>query len=80
MTTYEIREIESRLLREYLDTLSITEHRFFVTDVIEKCGRSFTKKTFYNWKYGLCRIPLFAKRIIEEVAGKEIFIWTPEFQ
>ena len=52
MTTYEIREIESKRLREYLQTLSTTEHRFFVSDVMEKCGRQMSKKTFYNWKYG----------------------------
>lgn len=48
MTTYEIREIESKRLREYLQTLSTTEHRFFVSDVMEKCGRQMSKKTFYN--------------------------------
>ncbi|MBR6747216.1 MAG: hypothetical protein IKL83_07560 [Muribaculaceae bacterium] len=80
MNTYEIREIESKRLREYLETLSTTEHRFFVSDVIEKCGRGMSKKTFYNWKYGLCRIPLFAKKIIEETAGQTIFIWSPEFE
>lgn len=80
MTTYEIREIESKRLRDFLETLSTTEHRFFVADTIEKCGHNLSKKTFYNWKYGLCRIPLFAKKIIEELAGREIFIWTPEFQ
>ena len=80
MTTYEIREIESKRLREYLQTLSTTEHRFFVSYVMEKCGRQMSKKTFYNWKYGMCRIPLFAKKIIEEVAGTTIFIWTDEFK
>ena len=80
MTTYEIREFESKRLRDFLESMSTTEHRFFVTEVMEKCGRNMSKKTFYNWKYGLCRIPLFAKRTIEEVAGKEIFVWTQEFQ
>ena len=79
MTTYEIRAIESKLLRDHLDTISKTEHRFFVSDVMEKIGRSISRKTFFNWKYGQCRIPNFAKKAMEEVAGHEIFIWTEEF-
>ena len=80
LTTCQIKATESEKLRSFLATLSKTEHRFFVEDVLLKCkGRRFTKKTFYNWKYGNCRIPLCAKKAIEEVAGKEIFLWTPEY-
>ena len=80
LTTYQIKATESEKLRSFLATMSKTEHRFFVEDVLLKCkGSKFTKKTFYNWKYGNCRIPLFAKRAIEEVAGNEIFLWTPDY-
>lgn len=41
MTTYEIREIESKRLREYLQTLSTTEHRFFVSDVMDNTSVNF---------------------------------------
>lgn len=73
MTTAEIREIDSQCLNDYLDTLSPSTRRYFITSVVEKCGIGIKKKTFYNWKAGYCCIPDFCKNIIESLAGVTVF-------
>lgn len=60
-------------LRAYLEGLSIADRRVFMVKVIDGCGKPVCRQTFYNWKYGLCRIPDCYKRIIENVAKKRIF-------
>lgn len=73
MTTQEIKAVDSRCLNEYLATLPNTDHRFFVSAVVEACGNGIKRKTFYNWKAGCCCIPGFCKKVIEELAGRTVF-------
>jgi hypothetical protein len=79
MTANEIKIVESGLLRDYMATLPYGERKYFIKRVVEKCGNGVTNKTFYNWEYMACRMPDFAKRAIEEVAGKTIFIWDDRY-
>lgn len=79
MTNNEIKIIEAQLLNDYLATIPSCDRKYFIREVVRQCGNGVSAKTFYNWKYMSCRIPVFAKKIIESVAGKEIFIWTDEF-
>jgi hypothetical protein len=55
------------------------KHLWFVRDVIRLCDYRISVKTFYNWEYRACRIPIFAKRAIEQAAGCTIFIWRGPF-
>lgn len=65
--------MDSKCLNEYLDTLPATDHRFFVSAVVEACGNGIKRKTFYNWKAGCCCIPSFCKAEIEKIAGRVEF-------
>lgn len=62
MTTNEIKAMDARCLNEYLSTLPNTDHRFFVSAVVEACGNGIKRKTFYNWKAE-----------IERLAGRTVF-------
>ncbi|WP_304646371.1 hypothetical protein [uncultured Duncaniella sp.] len=73
MTTQEIKAMDSKCLNEYLCTLPATDHRFFVSAVVEACGNGIKRKTFYNWKAGCCCIPSFRKAEIEKIAGRVVF-------
>lgn len=73
MTTQEIKAMDSKCLNEYLCTLPATDHRFFVSAVVEACGNGIKRKTFYNWKAGCCCIPSFCKAEIEKIAGRVVF-------
>lgn len=73
MTTNEIKAMDARCLNEYLSTLPNTDHRFFVSAVVEACGNGIKRKTFYNWKAGCCCIPSFCKAEIERLAGRTVF-------
>lgn len=73
MTTQEIKAIDARCLNDYLATLPNTDHRFFVTAVVEACGNGIKRKTFYNWKAGCCCIPSFCKAVIERLAERVVF-------
>ena len=79
MTLNEIQVAEAQMLNDYLDTIPSCDRKYFAREVVKRCGNGITMKTFYNWKYMSCRIPVFAKKIIEEVAGRQIFIWDDEF-
>ena len=74
MTTNEIKAMDARCLNEYLSTLPNTDHRFFVSAVVEACGNGIKRKTFYNWKAGCCCIPSFCKAEIERLAGRTAVI------
>jgi hypothetical protein len=79
MNSNEIKRIEAGLLNDYLMTLPYGQRKYFMYEVVKKCGNGVSVKTFYNWKYMACRIPYFAKKAMEDVAGKTIFIWDDKF-
>ena len=73
MNATQIKEIDSKCLKDYLYSLPSSDRRFFVTKVVENCGVGITKKTFYNWTAGSCCIPDFCKKEIEKAAGFTVF-------
>jgi hypothetical protein len=79
MTTNEIKRVEGELLNNFLDSIPRCDRKYFIYKVINKCGYPVTYKTFNNWRYMACRIPIFAKRVIEEVAERQIFIWEEPY-
>ncbi|MBD5230392.1 MAG: helix-turn-helix domain-containing protein [Bacteroidales bacterium] len=72
MYNNNIKHREAAQLTAYLNTLSRFERARFIKWVAEECGVS--RATVYSWRYMCCRIPDFAKEIIEKCADKEIFI------
>ncbi len=67
----DIKHIEATQLNAYLDTLSYRQRVEFVSAVVKSAG--VRRQTFFNWKAMVCRIPDFAKEIIEQVAGEPVF-------
>lgn len=67
----DIKHKEATMLNNYLDTLTYRERVEFVTGVVTAAG--VRRQTFFNWKGMACRIPEYAKRIIENEAGARIF-------
>ena len=55
----------------YLLTLDRGKHAEFIKKVAYRCGVS--RSVVYSWKYMCCRIPTYAKEIIEQCAGVQIF-------
>lgn len=62
MTNNEIKTTEAELLNNYLDSIPSCDRKYFAREVVRRCGNGITMKTFYNWKYMSCRIPVFAKK------------------
>jgi hypothetical protein len=79
MTTNEIKDIEGDILFNFMKSIPVTDRRFFVRDVIKLCDYRISVKTFYNWQYKACRIPVFGKKAIEKAAGCTLFIWRKPF-
>lgn len=67
----DIKHRDAKQLCGYLNRLSNVEKIAFVTEVVEATG--INRRTFFNWKYMCCRIPDWAKSVIERVAGERIF-------
>lgn len=67
----DIKHRDTKQLCCYLNHLSNAEKIAFVTEVVEATG--INRRTFFNWKYMCCRIPDWAKSVIEKVAGERIF-------
>ena len=67
----DIKHRDAKLLCGYLETLSYQESVEFVDEVVRAAG--VHRRTFFNWKYMCCRIPLWAKEIMENIAGRTIF-------
>lgn len=67
----DIKHRDAKQLCGYLNNLSTQERIEFVTEVVEATG--INRRTFFNWKYMCCRIPDWAKSVIERVAGERIF-------
>ena len=67
----DIKHREATQLNAYLDTLTYWERVEFVTAVMRRVGAR--RQTFFNWKAMACRIPEYAKEIIENEAGECIF-------
>ena len=63
----DIKHRDAKLLCGYLETLSYQ-------------AAGVHRRTFFNWKYMCCRIPLWAKEIMENIAGRTIFSPTINFQ
>lgn len=74
----DIKHRDAKLLCSYLETLSYQESVEFVDEVVRAAG--VHRRTFFNWKYMCCRIPLWAKEIMENIAGRTIFSPTINFQ
>lgn len=72
----DIKHREAAQLNAYLGTLSFWERVEFVSAVVKAAG--VKRQTFFNWKAMACRIPDFAKEIIEHEAGACIFADTAE--
>lgn len=71
MTTKEIIAVERKELKEYIESIPYGDRSPFIKKVCEGCH--LTRKHFYNWTAGLCRIPDACKAEMEKVAGKQIF-------
>lgn len=67
-----IKHTEAQQLNAYLDTLTYWERVEFVSCVVK--AASVKRQTFFNWKCMACRIPDYAKQIIEDEAGEHIFV------
>lgn len=68
-----IKNPDGAKLRDYVLAIPSSDRRFFITKVVEAIGYPVNRKSFYNWEYQKCRIPNTYKKIIEKVAGTEIF-------
>ncbi|MBR6747218.1 MAG: hypothetical protein IKL83_07570 [Muribaculaceae bacterium] len=55
----------------YLLTLDRGEHAEFIKRVAYSCG--VPRSVVYSWKYMCCRIPTYAKEIINKIAGVKVF-------
>lgn len=62
---------DSIALSEFLTSLSVNEATVAIDKIVDGC--LVTRRTVYNWKYGLCRIPELHKCKIEEIFGIKIF-------
>lgn len=79
--TGNICATDAKILREWLESIPFGRYNAVKRQLVEKCLVSGA--TFKNWRYGKCRIPMAAKRDINEismlVSGYEIFtIVKPE--
>ena len=74
MNNNDIKHKEATQLNGYLATLTYRERVEFVTCVVKVAG--VRRQTFFNWKGMACRIPEYAKNIIETEAGERIFVDT----
>ncbi len=72
LTNNDIKHTEAQQLNACLDTLSYWESVEFVSCVVKAAG--VKRQTFFNWKCMTCRIPDYAKEIIESEAGEPIFV------
>lgn len=71
ITNNDIKHREASQLNAFLDTLTYRERVEFVTCVVKVAG--VKRQTFFNWKGMACRIPDYAKQIIEKEAGERLF-------
>lgn len=70
-TTRQIKEIESKLLYDYVHAMPYVDRKYFITMVVDEC--KVPRRHFYNWQDGYSRIPTFAKKIIESIVGYTMF-------
>lgn len=70
-TNRQIKEIESKLLYDYVHAMPYVDRKYFITMVVEKCD--VPRRHFYNWQDGYSRIPTFAKKVIEGIVGYTMF-------
>lgn len=77
MTNNEIKTTEAELLNNYLDSIPSCDRKYFAREVVRRCGNGITMKTFYNWKYMSCRIPVFAKKSSKKWQEKKYLYGTP---
>lgn len=62
---------DANCLSHFLERHSRNERTVLIDKIMEECY--VNRRTVYNWKYGLCRIPELYKRKIEEIFGSKIF-------
>lgn len=62
---------DAKCLSQFLDLHSRNERTVLIDKIMEGCY--VKRRTVYNWKFGLCRIPELYKRKIEEIFGSKIF-------
>lgn len=67
----QIKEIESKILYDFVHAMPYVDRKYFITNVITLC--QLPRRHFYNWQDGYARIPSFAKVHIEAVAGQPLF-------
>ena len=58
-------------LADIFQNLDRTETVSLIDKIVYEC--KITRHTFFNWKYGVCRIPELHKDKIEEILGKRVF-------
>lgn len=58
-------------LRDYLETLTMSEYYEVRKEIIKKCKVS--KQVFAHWKSGNSQVHELAKPIINRIAGQKIF-------
>lgn len=72
-------ENDSVVLKSFLYRIPYGQYNAMVTKLVQACLVS--KYTFNNWRNGACRIPLAAKRDMNEVSlalyGEKIFPQAP---
>ncbi|MDR1116608.1 MAG: hypothetical protein LBL33_10790 [Tannerella sp.] len=66
------QKTDAQNLQKWINSIPVGEYRKKIDDVIAGC--KIPRSTFYNWKFGLCRIPELHKDKIEEIAGCKIFV------
>lgn len=62
---------DSIALTNYFATRNRIECSAIIDKIVAEC--KITRSTFFNWKYGICRIPQLHKDKIEEILGEKIF-------
>mgnify|MGYP003399780587 FL=1 len=70
-TTRQIKEIESKLLYDYVHAMPYVDRKYFITKVVDEC--KVPRRHFYNWQDGYSRIPTYDKKIIESIVGYTMF-------
>jgi len=63
--------MEKNELKNYLDSIPVSEYNGIRKRIIEECGIS--EHQFRHWRAGRTKIPLLAKRKINDISGKILF-------
>ena len=62
---------DNQKFREYMDSLTVADHRAMVDEIVKQC--IVPRQKIYMWKNGAVKIAPIYKKIITEIIGKDIF-------